>query len=231
MSVYGEPSNRESLSQTVLQAAEVARAKLDLIPFAKQENIDFEEYHHDFELTWWYECRENGCFYHCIVERASYNERLVAHNQEELVNVFVEAAVRDYAFDYECHNRHNYISHMRQVHTIKEFCYHFIDGRKCYEDYYDDYGSIAYSLMDDYGDMCKKIVISNTKDDVIAKAVNYILNKEYCDYPYGGLKSWKGGLFKAHEKMKIVAKAFPEECKRFYYLENLFEGAMKNLEE
>jgi hypothetical protein len=169
--------------------AEKARRIIKLIPFSKEEQIDFSTYSYGDPIVY-YETRPEG-IYQIIEERGNVEERIVAKNSDEMVAFFVKEAVWRYAQSYELAHRRKFESNLRQVHEIMEKCYHYIDPeRKFVKETYEDEIHIYLDLFEAYRKTVQEYKQTYPEKYIeIKDDIDFIIDKKYADNPYGGMSN------------------------------------------
>lgn len=199
-----------------------AREILQKIPFAREEQIDFQTVEYG-DPTVTYESSGSG-FVQVVNERGQERRSVIAGSYEEMVNFFVDRAITDYAYRYELAHRRYFESNLRQTDEIREACYHHIDpGKKCIRRDYDDTPHIYLDLFAAYRSICLKYRAENAiscqalKDDIA-----YIADQGYTDTPGGGMYSLEASMEKVRERIERIGACSSELKEAFSQFEKYY---------
>lgn len=207
--------------------AEKARNILLKIPFSKQEQIDFCTYTYGEPIVF-YEVHTDG-YYQVINERGNIRINKVAEKSDDMINYFVDEAVRNFAYRYELIHRRKFESNLRQVDEIMEQCYNYIDPtRKFIKDSYEDEIYIYLDLLDEYKKIAQEyrrvhpIEYLNIKNDI-----DYIADGKYVDSPYGGMSDVSKSMAIVRERIQKISESSSELKSNFDIFEKYYDVLSK----
>lgn len=189
-------------------AANQARNILNKIEIEEKEKLEVKTKIPGDPVIY-YECI-NGEYFKVTEERGNKASVPVAKSHDEMVDYFVEKAIRNFAMEIEASHRIYFENNLRQMHEIMEKCYSFIDGRKFVQDSYDDETHIILDLVNFYAMECNDIARDYADNKEVVELCNYLLNYEYADNPVGGMNDPKASIKKIHEKIEKLQEIEPD---------------------
>lgn len=195
---------------------------LDKVPFIGYSELTFRTNNLYSEMSW-YEYKD-GKYYEFFEERGKIIEKMVFSTEDEIVDYIISDIISRYAFEYELENRHYFEDNLRVVDTIEEFCYNLIGKKNHHKRHnYDDEWAIISDLVYFYRKKCIELKEKYKDDNIDLNDIDYIINRGYADNPSGGMSNPKQSIKKAHDKIKIIEKKFPETIEYFKIYEKFYD--------
>lgn len=203
--------------------AQEARRILEQIPFAQQENIDFQVYQYGDPVVF-YEVRPDGC-YQIVNERGNIQETRVAKDRAGMIDYFVEQAIWNYALRYEVKHRRKFESNLRQMDEVMERCYQYIDpDRKFIHDNYDDEIHIYLDLLDEYVRIASEYREKYPQSyQRVKEDIDFIADKQYADSVYGGMSDVPKAMRAVRDRFMRLRLADKKLEDAFASLEQYYE--------
>lgn len=212
-----ENTDTKIMENTILKVKKC----LDKIPFIEYSELDFCTSNLYSEIPW-YKYTE-GKYYKLFEERGKVYKDIIASNEDEMVNYFIKEIIFRYACKYELKHRHYFEDPFRMRDIIEEFCYNLINKEKrYYKRDYDDEWAIISDLLNVYRKKCIELKEKYKNDNIDFSDIDYIIKREYADNSGGGMSNPKQGIKKAHEKIELIQKKFPETKEYFRSYEKYY---------